>query len=529
VGNCISGQNERATHVQTHTTQEFDPPAVSAPQPSPVEPNVGPPARGDMAERPASLDSLPDGPRLAIAAFLQSRRDMHGQAQDLHGMVQDVSALRLINRSFQKTFLELPPGSAVLAKSRLLERLRQAIKVCLMGDQHGVRDAVNCNLAAPVLGLLAPAVRAECVRQAIGMFPPHDRGRAIAGLAPGLAHLQPSDRAALVEAAVAMRSESHSGTVVAVGGLLQQVDCLQPEQCDALIACASRSIEFEGDGVRQLVIASLGQAIRHLPARQREILVQWALNLPREFDRCKALAGLGSAMAAEPSMNAGGRIVEAALHIDNDDNRAYAIAGLAVGMGAMEPVLRSRFLTAAFGFTHEALKTQVAVALGAAAEHLSDTARADLVRTAAPAGATELSAEDTLFGRTCMTRRIRGLAAGMAHLSREQCNDLARAALRCQDLVESADRISALGQGLEHVGTELREQLVEAAIALGTQHPIFMVTAITGLGVGANHLNDNQRNRLVDNVVAITAHARFIGRLRALGALTTGAAAMDAA
>jgi hypothetical protein len=535
VGNCISGQNECLPHVRIHATHELDPPAVSTPQPNPTEPIVGPPARSSVVARPASLDSLPDGPRLAIAAFLQSRRDVHGQAQDLHGMVQDVSALALVNRAFRTAITEQPSGSDVLSKFRLLDRLKQAVKLCLsQRGERGVHDAFLDNLTAPMLGLLSPAARAELVQQAIDINSLELRGMAIARLAPGLADLLPLNRAALVEAAITMASESHYGAAVAAGGLLKHMNALQPQQREALIATMGSLIEVEGVSARRSVIDQLGGAIRHLPAQQRESLVQWALSVPLELDRAGVLGGLGLAMAAEPSMNAGGRMVEAALLVVNDDSRAYAIGRLAVGMGSMEPQLRGRFETAAFGFTDETLKTDVAFKLGAVAEHLSDTARADLVRFATRPGAIALSAAYAAEGaEVFMSCRACGLAAGMAHLSREQCDDLANAALGYGDHECRAEAIGAMGQGLEHLRNELRERLVAAAIALGSEHPESMMTAIAGLGVGANHLNDNQRNRLletvVETVIEITDKGRFIARLRALGALTAGVAAMDAA
>ncbi len=526
MGNCIAGQRGRALHERIHPPQDIDPPAGTLPRPSRAESGLGPPAR---TAQPTALDSLPDVPRLAIASFLQSSRDVHGKRQSPHGVVQDVIALALTSKAFLQTITKRPSDSDVLSKFRLLTRLRQTANECLNElSELDVRGAVHLKACGPMLGLFERAVRAEFVRQAIGAVDAYSRGIAIAGLSAGMVDLLPEHRKALVAATICngIDPEGAPGMTVALAGLLERMDCLEADERRAIISATGNLIEAEGGRYRPLVIARLANAIRHLPPHQREALVEYALNEPNEVGRARALRGLGSAMAAEPSMNVDGRIVEAALSLGDDRDRADVIADLAVGMGSMEPALRGRFVTAALGLTDDILKTDVAHKLGAVTEHLSVLERADLVRLATIPGAIALTGLHAEAPELFMCTRVCGLAAGMAHLSPEQCDALSSTALGFDNPEDRAEAIGALGQGLQHLGSARREQLVASAIELGNVGPTKMIAAVTGLGAGANHLNDDQRNRLIDAVSAITGHRNVIARLGALSALTSAVTAM---
>jgi hypothetical protein len=532
VGNCISGQSGWASHVRIHATLDPDPPAAAAPQPNPAEAGIGPPALAGMGPQPPTLDSLPHGPRVAIAAFLQGPRSNSEQAQDVRGMCRDVWHLAQTSTKFRDDIKTVPPGSDEFLQFRLLNSLGQAVSKCLSElGAGGLQAGPYVMVCAPMLGLLTPAARADFVQQAIGAANSNYRGRAIAALAAGIVDLQPADRRALVEAAIAIGvgHNDDDGMGPALAALLEKGDCLQPEQREALIAAACHLIEAEGGDIKR-AIGAFGKSICHLPAQQREALVQRALDVPDEDGRARALGGLGLAMAAEPSLNAGGRIVEAALLLGNEQSRAHAIAHLAVGMGSMEPELRGRFLTAARGFTDEVFKTNVASKLGVAAEHLSDIERAALVRFATVPGAIALSGPNAdqspaafMFDRLC------GLAAGMAHLSPEQCDDLSGAALGLPDSFLKAGAIGQLGQGLAHVSIDRREELVAAAIAIGAEQPGWMFAAIRGLGAGVKHLSDGQHKRLLGAMDVTTGDAAppFV-RLSVLAALASAAATMHA-
>jgi hypothetical protein len=495
------------------------------------------------------LDDLPDGPRVAIAAYLPGPRLLDGQAQGLDEVFSDVISLGRLSKTctFGETIKEWPPGDDPLREARSLYALGQAVSKCLteLGevDAQGIvqlraQGVFQLKASGSLLRLLAPSVRTHCVQQAIGDHDLMARGKVIVALAAGMVYLEHAVRIDLVNAALGLGSDhaghfaangnddSHFARAVALAGLLEARDGLQPEQRAALIAGTASLIEQ----FQFAAICGLGESIRHLPEQQREALVEFALNVPGEGYKCIALAALGLAMAAEPSMNVDGRIVEAALALVEDRHRAYAIAHLAVGMGSMAPELRGRFLTAAGGFTGELLETEVASKLGAAAEHLSDAERADLVRLATVAGAIAPSeAYPNLVPEDCMVERLEGLAAGMAHLSPGQCDALSSAALGFGDAYNRARAIGALGQGLAHLIIERREQLVAAAIALQHEQPKFMCFAIGELGAGFEHLNNVQRKVLIDTVSAISGHPTALARLGALGALTSAVVAMEGA
>ncbi len=534
MGNCISGRQAKVLRARIHPAQDLDPPAGPAPQSNRAEPGLGLPPRRSTAALPLRLATLADGPRLAIVAHLQNRRDVHGQAQNLHGMLKDLRSLACTSKTFREIIETPPSGSDVLSKARLASRLERAANVCL--SQLNASDkqlALHFKACGPMLGLFTPEVRAEFVQQAIGVVDSYSRGKAIAELSVGMVDLQPSERAFLVEAAILTDTQSgdrgHLGRAVAVAGLLEGMNCLQAEHRASLILVAGAGIEAQDDRFRSITIAGLGKAIRHLPPQQREALVLYALDERHELDesaRATALGGLGLAMAAEPSMNADGRIVEAALVLVDDRLKARAIADLAVGMGSMEPELRGRFFSAAVGFNGEDFNAEVAFKLGAAAEHLSDVERAELVRLATVPGAVVLNVANT-SPEFSMCSRVCGLAAGMAHLTPEQCDSLSSTAQGFGNPANKAAAIGAMGQGLEHLSTEQHEQLVAAAIELGRASPGKMIKAITGLGAGVKRLNDDQRNRLIDALGAITDHPTVVARLGALSALTCAVSAMD--
>jgi hypothetical protein len=492
----------------------------------PQAPAVGPaPGRAPNGPR-RLLDHLPDGPLRGIAAHLQ----------DPLVMVRDINALASLSRTLRQALITVPQGDDVLREFHLLNHPTRAINRCLnelaaLDPTQPVPNFVGCGA---ILGMLTPAVRSKLVQGAIGKGDLVLRGKAIAELAVGMADLSLEDRTRLVAATCripdgpGMDWDRARGTAVALAGLLEGQDNLDPDQCASLITVASNLVVAGEGGFNAAVIAALGKAIRHLPADQREILVDRAINQPIEQDRSMALASLGAAMAAERSMNAGGRIVEAALLLGDEDARAFAVGHLAVGMGSMELGLRRRFVTVALGFTNELLNVEVACRLGAASEYLSHNERANLVnRATAPETNPFHGAAANDHHQLSMSFRVCGLAAGMAHLTAPQCDALASTALNLSDVDDRADAIGALGLGLQHLSETRREELVVAALAFDNHQHCRMLSVITALGAGARHLDDDQRNRLIGAVSLITtSHSNTaIAKLGALSAIAASARA----
>jgi hypothetical protein len=545
LGNFISGQREQASHTPIHATPEPDPPAALAPQPNPAGAGTGPPALANVGPRPRALDNFPDETFLAIAAHLGGPRPAPGQAQDLRGMLRDVSNLAATSRALHRTITQPRGGIDALQTLRLRRTLEPAVIQCL--NELSVIGALDFAACGRVLVLLKPEERAMFVQLAIGKPDPMAKAEAIAGLTAGMVFLQPADRQALVDAALSLGTagegnlglhdfhtnlEGRLAKATALGGLLEANGCLQAEQLDAIFGGTLSLIEEQEGMFCQAAVIGLGKSICHLPEQQRAALVQWALDVPNEGDRAVQLGRLGLAMAAEPSMNAEGRIVGAALAVVDDQRRADVIADLAVGMGSMDEAQKALFLDAAGGFTDETLKSRVARGLGAAAEHLSDAKRAELVRFATVPGAIVLGGQNAGQNpEAFMVYRLLGLVAGVAHLSAEQRNAVFSAVLELEDPSLRAEAIGSLGQGLARLSIEQREQLVAAVIELDDNndnynayndaYPERMFAAISGLDAGLKHLDGRQRNRLVDAVSEFTGEPIAGPKLGALAALTS--------
>lgn len=532
MGNYISGQRGQSSRASSNKITDPKSPDASARQACQAGASPGLPALASGGARRQMLDSLPDGLPAAIAAYLPGPRLLDGQAQGLDEIFSDVISLGRLSKTctFGKTIKKWPGGDDPLREARSLYALGQAVSKCLteLGEFHA-EGVVMVRESGSLLGLLTPSVRRRCVQQAIGEDDLMARGEAIAGLAAGMAYLDHADRIHLVDAALelGLDDENLFWHAYALGGLLKAMEWLEPRQRKAIIEGTANLIEQ----YPPVALFGLEESIHYLPDAQREALVAFALHpVLDEERRAQALGGLGLAMAAEPSLNLNGRIVEAALTLVDDQHRAYAITHLAVGIGSMAPDLRSRFLAAAGGFTGEVSKTDVASKLGAAAEHLSDTERADLVRFATVPGAIAPSeAYPDLLPEDCMVKRLEGLAAGMAHLSPGQCDALSGAALGFGDANNRTYAIGVMFRGLAHLSIERREQLVAAAIAIGDEQPARMCFVIGQLSAGFEHLNNVQRKRLIDAVSAISGHPTALARLCALGALTSAVVAMEGA
>lgn len=491
-------------------------PAQPARHPPPVGPGLGLAPIG-LQRR---LDHLPEELLRGIAVHLQ----------DPPVMVRDINALASLSRTLRRAIITVPQGDDVLSPFHLLKRPKQAIDRCIeelvaLNPAHPIPHFVGCG---PILGLLAPQVRSQLVQGAIGQGDLVLRGKAIAELAAGMAELSLEDRTSLVRAARGMlwspgvAPNRTRGTAQALAGLLEAQHHLTQADRESVITVATNLVDGPEGGFNSTAVAALGSAFRHLPTYRRQIFVNRAINEPDNQQRSNALASLGAAMAIDRSMNDGGRIVEAALLLGDEESRASAVGHLAVAMGSMELGLRRRFVAAAVGFTNELLNVEVASKLGAAAEYLSHNERASLVNLAtAPQVNPFHGAAAAQYHQIAICYRVCGLAAGMGHLTAAQCDALASTALNLGEADDRADAIGALGLGLQHLSQTRREELVAAALAIGSHDNSSMLAVIAEMGAGARHLNDDQRHRLVDAVSLVPASNvnTAVAKLRALSVI----------
>jgi hypothetical protein len=521
MGNCISSLHATVPSGVAQVTQEPVPQIIPAVQLPVAELGQGlmPPALGQRR----LLENLPHGVLLDVVAHLQ----------DGHEMVRNINGLASLSATLRKAITEIPRGNDVLAKFHLLDRLKKNI-------DRSINDLAATSHPAPIpyfdgcgpiLGLLTPQLRTQLVQGAIGLDNLVDRGAAIAELAMGMTNLSESDRLILVEAAINIHGSGGThwdrklGSATALAGLLEGPDCLGHASRTRIISSATALIQSGSNHFNSASIEGLGKAIRFLPDYTRQALVNTVINAADGPQRSLALAGMGRCLAGDISMNAGGRIVEKTLAIGNDQHRANAIGGLAAGMVSMEPEQQRLFVGAALGFTNQLFSASVDEKLGAATEYLTEDERAILVSRAT--GSTEN--HPSRFTRVC------GLAVGMAHLSAEQCDALARTAIGFVWAEHRANAIGAIGQaGLRYLTDTRREELVVAALSFGNQNNIPHFDAITGLGAGIEHLTDSQRNRLIEAVSSITnpvvnvVQENTAVKLGALSALSAMAAAVCA-
>jgi hypothetical protein len=455
-------------------------------------------------------------------------------------MVRDINALARSSKTLSRAIATVTPDNDVLSQFHLLNRPMQAINRCLheLAESNSAGPVPHFVGCGPILGLLSPEVRSQLVQRAIGVSDLTLRAEAIAEFGAGMAHLTNDQHARLLIATMAinfdvgLEMDRAFATGVALAGLFEGQDHLTPEFRETLPIMARSLVGgHHADGgefvpFSHRAMSGLGQAVRFLPAEKLEQLILNSIHVEDELQQATALGNLGPAMAAERNMNAGGRLVEAALQIADDDLRAHVIVRLATGLRSMEPLQRAGFITAALTIENPILRTHAANVLGAEAEYLSVPERDGLVGLATtPEPGAPIEAPITPPIEQRMRLRLCGLAAGMAHLTREQCDGLARTALNFHNNEDRHSAIGALGQGLAHLSEMRREQLVVSALGVGNGDPGAMIAVITGLGRGAKHLTDNQRTRLIDAVINVADPARVVAKLGALGAIAHAVAA----
>jgi hypothetical protein len=149
-----------------------------------------------------------------------------------------------------------------------------------------------------------------------------------------------------------------------------------------------------------------GKLLTFLSPQECEDRVDAAIGIEDERERAAALAQLATGMASmtEPQR---ARIVDAATGLNDEWAKADALSGLGAAMAQLTESQRDRIVTAAIGIKHEGDKAVVLAGLGAAIAHLSAPQRGRLIHAATGIQVEKYKAI-----------ALAGLGAGMAHLER---------------------------------------------------------------------------------------------------------------
>jgi len=102
------------------------------------------------------------------------------------------------------------------------------------------------------------------------------------------------------------------------------------------------------DLANHLIAQAYGPILGLLEPKQRDSLVAPAISIDEEFNRASAIAGLGAGVAhlSEPQRDS---LVAAAIGIKYDFNKGRAIAGLGAGVAYLSEPQRDSLVAAAIG------------------------------------------------------------------------------------------------------------------------------------------------------------------------------------
>ena len=528
MNNGIPVQNPNAQHGVGHAAQEPWQQQLVQPQLNPVEIQQG---QGlglqPLGER--RLEDLPESLLLEVVAGLQGG----------HDMVRNINALANLSKrsTLKDAITTIPPGKDVLSKFHLLDGVTRAINRCIseLVASHSTGQLPYFTGCGPILALLSPAKRTALIQSAMNMNDPTEKGKAIADLSLGMAHLAPEERDGLVLGATGIYSADNlidtdlSGMNIAIAGLLEGQVSLSPVAREALADLADTLVGLNhvagqpDSPLENSTVQQLGAAIRFLPPEKLAKIVDSSINEPVQELRSHALANMGVIMANVPNLNAEVRVLNAALQLDVGSSMNRVITSLAARIGAMQPPHLQQVIDTALSIEHVNWSARAARQLGAKAEHLSDPQRQTLVDLATPPNVASIN----LDVGWCVCERLCGLAEGMRGLNADQRERLVMTARGFTFATFQSKALGALGLGLEHLVHTQHEHLVTAAIQCG-QHSQNqdqnMINAITGLGAGARHLDFAQRERLigaVSSVNAAGAPAMMSAKLRALSVIAT--------
>jgi hypothetical protein len=120
----------------------------------------------------------------------------------------------------------------------------------------------------------------------------------------------------------------------------------------------------------------LATVLPSLSTSHRELLVVLATSGPdvRDGSSAQLLKVLGARMACL-SETQRGRLVSAAIRIDNEPGRATALQGFGAGMACLSEAQCRRLITAAFGIRDVGCRVRALAGLGAGSAHMSEAQR----------------------------------------------------------------------------------------------------------------------------------------------------------
>jgi hypothetical protein len=462
--------------------------------PAPVRPD-GLTARAGTGPRtrpPSSLAPIEQLPDVILAQILRRTLPAHTP----HAFVGTIAAIRTLPRVLR----DGPPEDTELRSTcRALSRLGQAVTQWVDGAIRLTHEDIGG--LGQVLGLLSPGRRARVAQGAIHMPDDRARARAIGGLGPGLAQLPQALRDELFDAAALLPGDDDKAR--AFGGLAAGLEFLEPTRAGTLVAdVLALPADMANKGQ---AITGLAPKLAQLPPDQRPGLVQAAIHLANEEMRARALA----AVAAEWA------------HLEQPEQRAVmgAVQRLPAGPLQAEALFGVCRATADFlndtqldGVARQALdmddaaaRAQMLRALGAVLARLAENRRTEVFDAAM-----QLNTPGKFLA-------LRGLGAGLASLTTAQQQSLVQETVNLPDRPEKALAIASLAAAAAHLDEAQRGRLVEAALNL--PEAAWRGEAIGSLGACLEHLRPDQRQALMAAAMACTCLDQ---KARAIAGLAQG-------
>jgi hypothetical protein len=373
---------------------------------------------------------------------------------------------------------------AVINDGRLQRRYQMDVLALLVSKSAGQATkpnrAVQC---IPLLPLLNPAQRGKLVDVVInssnygdsvrwtlssGTDWTADRASHIGRMAQGLAHLDKPQQTRLVQAAIGFAEGQY--VAKAIGGFGKELAHLGVALRGEVV---NKAISLADTDDRAAAIAALGPGLEHLDRNQQQALLKTALAIAHPDHKAYAVRNLCTGLKY---LDAAGQkaLFANVISIPPGRLQALAIEHLGASLGSLSPDQRDTLATAVFGLIHHGIPS------------------------------------------LCAPSAIRGLAAGLEHLTLPQRDTLVNQSMTRLNRHDKAGAIAALGAGLAHLRPEQQDTLLDAAAGLDTAHG--KADAVTGLAVALASLDTARKDRVVDLVLSLPNNDSKARAIAALGA-----------
>lgn len=341
-------------------------------------------------------------------------------------------------------------------------------------------DARTAGLLGDLLAFLSPDNRERVLARSLGVGPWPGVAASLKGLSRGVRYLDAAQRERFVDGVVGIGFEP--SLAIGLEAVGEQMSCLGEAGCERLIQALGRLRgRFLADA-----LSGLGRGMASMSGRALTEATTLAIRLEHDVDRAYALAGLAIGMSGlerastDPDCE---RVLGAAVTLRDDEARSIALAAFGVAMARLGASQRSRVIDAVAGPREDASAAGIvdecarSVALAGLATGLASLTPPERGRL--------LDAASGLRGEEHRTRALIGLATGLADVAGSadaDCERLIAMAGRLRSECFRAEALEGLGRLMWRLGDSRREHLIDLAVGIGNSWNRSI--ALGGLGMG---------------------------------------------